>query len=51
VRGAATKYAPLVPILRGPVALPDPPLQDEVRQHIFDQLDLADERFRAILGR
>ncbi|HKT03242.1 MAG TPA: HD domain-containing protein [Rugosimonospora sp.] len=50
VRGAAAKYAPLVPILRELVALPDTPLQDEVRQHIFDQLDLADERFRAILG-
>lgn len=50
VRRSATKYQPLVPVLRELVARPDTPLSDEVRQHIFDQLDLAEERFAAILG-
>jgi (p)ppGpp synthase/HD superfamily hydrolase len=49
VRSAAVKYAPLVPILRDLVALPDTPLQDEVRHLILGQLDLAGERFRVIL--
>lgn len=47
---AATKYAPLVPVLRELVARADTPLSGEVKQHIFDQLDLADQRFKAILG-
>jgi hypothetical protein len=47
---AATKYTPLVPILRELVARPDTPLDDDVKQHIFEQLDLADARFAAILG-
>jgi (p)ppGpp synthase/HD superfamily hydrolase len=50
VRRAATKYQPLVPVLRGLVARADTPLSGEVKQHIFEQLDLAEERFAAILG-
>jgi len=46
----STKYAPLVPVLRELVSRSDTPLDDEVKQHIYEQLDLADERFRAILG-
>lgn len=46
---AAAKYAPLVPVLRELVARPDTPLDDEVKAHIFDQLDLAVTRFAAIL--
>lgn len=47
---AATKYSPLVPVLRELVARPDTPLDGEVKQHIFEQLDLAEERFEAILS-
>jgi (p)ppGpp synthase/HD superfamily hydrolase len=47
---AATKYAPLVPVLRELLSRSDTPLDDEVKQHIYEQLDLAEERFRAILG-
>jgi HD domain len=47
---AATKYAPLVPVLRTLIAKPDTPLSGEVKQHIYDQLDLAERRFAAILG-
>lgn len=49
VRRSATKYQPLVPVLRALVARPDTPLSDQVKQHIFEQLDLAEERFAAIL--
>ncbi|MER7167120.1 phosphohydrolase [Micromonospora sp. NPDC000207] len=49
VAGWAAKYRPLVPILRELVARPDTPLSAPVKQHIFDQLDLAEERFSAIL--
>lgn len=47
---ASTKYAPLVPILRELVSRPDTPLDSEVKQHIFSQLDLATQRFSAILS-
>jgi (p)ppGpp synthase/HD superfamily hydrolase len=47
---AATKYRPLVPKLRDLVVRPDTPLSAEARSHILDQLDLAEERFAAILG-
>jgi HD domain len=47
---AATKYAPLVPVLRELVSRPDTPLSGEVKEHILSQLDLADQRFRAILS-
>jgi (p)ppGpp synthase/HD superfamily hydrolase len=48
-RSAATKYRPLVPKLRDLVSRPDTPLSAEARSHILDQLDLAEERFAAIL--
>lgn len=47
---AATKYAPLVPLLRQLISRPDTPLSGDVKQHIYDQLDLAERRFAAILG-
>ncbi|HEX6682533.1 MAG TPA: HD domain-containing protein [Candidatus Limnocylindrales bacterium] len=50
VVSAATKYAPLVPALRELIARPDTPLSGEVKQHIYGQLDLAEKRFKAILG-
>jgi (p)ppGpp synthase/HD superfamily hydrolase len=46
---AATKYRPLVPKLRELVGRPDTPLSVEAKDHILDQLDLAEERFAAIL--
>ncbi|MFD0823053.1 phosphohydrolase [Micromonospora zhanjiangensis] len=45
----AAKYRPLVPVLRELVARPDTPLSAPVKQHIFEQLKLAEERFSAIL--
>jgi plasmid stabilization system protein ParE len=48
---AATKYAPLVPALRGLIERVDTPLSPEVKQHIYDQLALATRRFEAILSR
>ncbi len=50
MRAAATKYAPLVPVLRELVVRADTPLSGEVRRHILDQLDLAEQRFAAILA-
>jgi hypothetical protein len=47
---AATKYAPLVPVLRELVSRSDTPLEDEVKQHKYEQIDLAEERFRSILN-
>jgi hypothetical protein len=49
VTSSATKYRPLVPVLRELVGRPDTPLSDEAKRHIFDQFDLAEERFGAIL--
>jgi hypothetical protein len=46
----ANKYRPLVPILRDMVTRPDTPLADEVKLYISEQLDVAEERFDAILG-
>ncbi|MBL7260416.1 HD domain-containing protein [Paractinoplanes lichenicola] len=46
---AATKYRPLVPKLRELVGRPDTPLSIAAKDHIMDQLDLAEERFAAIL--
>ncbi|WP_433301657.1 HD domain-containing protein [Actinoplanes sp. CA-030573] len=46
---SATKYRPLVPKLRELVGRPDTPLSLEAKDHILDQLDLAEERFAAIL--
>nr|MDT0660625.1 HD domain-containing protein [Micromonospora sp. DSM 115978] len=45
----AAKYRPLVPILRDLVNRPDTPIDDDVRRHVLDQLDLAEQRFAAIL--
>jgi HD domain len=50
LRSGATKYGPLVPVLRELVDRPDTPLADDVKQHIAGQLDLARDRFAAILG-
>ncbi|MGK5740952.1 HD domain-containing protein [Micromonospora sp. URMC 103] len=46
---SATKYRPLVPVFRELIGRPDTPLSDPVKRHIFAQLDLAEERFSAIL--
>jgi (p)ppGpp synthase/HD superfamily hydrolase len=46
---SATKYRPLVPKLRELVGRPDTPLSLAAKDHILDQLDLAEERFAAIL--
>lgn len=46
---SATKYRPLVPKLRELVGRPDTPLSTAAKEHILDQLDLAEERFAAIL--
>ena len=46
---SAVKYRPLVPKLRELVGRPDTPLSIEAKDHILDQLDLAEERFAAIL--
>ena len=50
VRRLAAKYAPLVPVLRELIALPDTPLAAPARQHILAQLDRAAERFAAVLS-
>ena len=46
---SALKYRPLVPKLRELVKRPDTPLSNEAKDHILDQLDLAEERFASIL--
>lgn len=46
----ATKYRPLTDVYRDLVTRADTPLADHVKQHILEQLDLADERFDAILS-
>ncbi|MFJ8579920.1 phosphohydrolase [Micromonospora sp. NPDC093277] len=51
VARSAAKYRPLVPVFRDLIARPDTPLSAPVKQHIFAQLDLAEERFSAILDR
>jgi hypothetical protein len=50
LRAGATKYRPLVPVLRELVDRPDTPLADDVKEHIAGQLDLARTRFAAILN-
>ena len=45
----ATKYRPLVPVLREIVLLPDTPLRVEVKGEIVRQLDNAERRFASIL--
>ncbi|GGQ77944.1 HD domain-containing protein [Couchioplanes azureus] len=48
-RSSAMKYRPLVPKLRELVARADTPLSRAAKDHILDQLDLAEQRFAAIL--
>ena len=50
LRKLAGKYAPLVPVLRELIALPDTPLDARVRERILAQLDRAAERFAAMLA-
>ena len=50
LRRAAEKYAPVVPVLRDLLALPDTPLEPAVKEHIGRQLDLAESRFAVILA-
>ncbi|MFI6264942.1 HD domain-containing protein [Micromonospora sp. NPDC051006] len=49
VESSARKYRPLVPVYRELVNRPDTPLSAPVKRHILAQLDLAEERFSAIL--
>ncbi|TDB80033.1 HD domain-containing protein [Micromonospora sp. KC721] len=49
VARSAAKYRPLVPVFRDLISRPDTPLPAPVKRHIFAQLDLAEERFSAIL--
>ncbi|MCM0676899.1 HD domain-containing protein [Micromonospora phytophila] len=49
VASSARKYRPLVPVFRDLITRPDTPLSAPVKRHILDQLDLAEERFSAIL--
>ncbi|MEV0809231.1 HD domain-containing protein [Micromonospora sp. NPDC050200] len=49
VARSAAKYRPLVPVFRDLISRPDTPLSAPVKRHIFAQLDLAEERFSAIL--
>lgn len=46
----ATKYRPMVPVLREMITRSDTPLSARVKQHILGQLDRGEERFAAILG-
>jgi HD domain len=50
LRKLAGKYAPLVPVLRELIALPDTPLDARTREHILAQLDRAADRFAAVLA-
>ncbi len=45
----ATKYRPLVPMLREFILRPDTPLEHDVKQMIAGQLNKAEDRFAAIL--
>ncbi|MFD1084687.1 HD domain-containing protein [Micromonospora andamanensis] len=49
VESSARKYRPLVPVYRDLVTRTDTPLSEPVKRHILDQLDLAEQRFSAIL--
>ncbi|WP_121398777.1 HD domain-containing protein [Micromonospora sp. M71_S20] len=49
VTSSARKYRPLVPVYRDLVTRSDTPLSAPVKEHILGQLDLAEERFSAIL--
>jgi hypothetical protein len=45
----ASKYAPLVPVLKELIARRDTPLSGDVKAHILGQLDRAQERFATML--
>jgi hypothetical protein len=47
---SARKYTGAVPVLRELLTRPDTPLEPAVKDHIHQQLDLADQRFAAILA-
>jgi hypothetical protein len=49
LRTLAGKYAPLLPVLREVIDLPDTPLDASAKQHILTQLDRAADRFAAVL--
>jgi HD domain-containing protein len=49
LRKLASKYAPLVPILRDLIARSDTPLDPAAKEHILAQLDRAEDRFAAVL--
>ncbi|MEU8169899.1 HD domain-containing protein [Micromonospora sp. NPDC049004] len=51
VVSSARKYRPLVPLFRDLIGRADTPLSPAVKAHIFGQMDLAEERFSAILDR
>lgn len=46
-RGWRGKYAPLVPVLRDLIGLPDTPLSGDAKEHICVQLNSPAERFAA----
>ncbi|MDP9816330.1 HD domain-containing protein [Spirilliplanes yamanashiensis] len=48
-RSSAAKYRPLVPTFRELIGRADTPLSETAKEHIYDQLDLAERRFAAIL--
>jgi (p)ppGpp synthase/HD superfamily hydrolase len=50
VHHLARKYTPAVPVLRDLLARPDTPLHPDVKVHIHQQLDLAQQRFAAVLA-
>ena len=50
VKRSARKYTGVLPILRELLDRPDTPLEPCVKDHIRRQLDLADQRFTAILA-
>ncbi|NUS43024.1 MAG: HD domain-containing protein [Mycobacteriaceae bacterium] len=50
LRTLAVKYRPLTDVYRDLVARSDTPLSAAAKREIMDQLDLADERFDAILA-
>ncbi|HLI75429.1 MAG TPA: hypothetical protein VKV02_00675, partial [Acidobacteriaceae bacterium] len=50
LRRLAAKYAPLVPVLRELIMMPDTPLEAAVKQRIAAQLDRAAARLAALGG-
>jgi hypothetical protein len=50
VERSARKYTGAVPVLRELLDRPDTPLAPTVKDHIHRQLDLAEQRFSAILA-